>query len=375
MSKLIHQNQLLKESVQAAIKEIAGYDNLASDILTGVVIETINKYQQKVNVGLQDSISDLLDSFKLKVTEEIFNRAGAWRVANRDCFLFPRGCRFCFTRGDTAVAVIEQDPQIRSILFGPNMLGPTPDGGGSNTTDERIMLAMPYVLFVLQFKGGVFKSLYTGWRMAPLKSLDDALHQPLMPNIHEGGSVCLGVSFTPGGVTMSERTDSIISYYWNSKFNNDLSSHWWGKKDIDRRLESARTWSDCTIDNSMFMLDVDLPRLGDKTVRSMLDFLTVDEFEPDENKLRYELSEAIDICVEGLSSKILRYFKKTKFDRHHPKDISDALINAMQGASKEVVDLLYVIQHEADKMERELRESKNRDRLVPQGSLWTDYSP
>lgn len=375
MSKLIHQHQCLKESVQLAIKEITGFEGLASDILTRVVIETINRYQQKLGVGLQDSVADLLDTFKYKVAEAVFNKADVWRVANRDCFLFPKGCRFSFTRGDTAITVIEQDPQIRSILFGPQMLGRESTSDDNNTTDERIALAMPYVLFILKFKGNVFKNLYTAWRVTPLRSLDDGLNQALLPNIHDGGNVCMGTTFRPSGVTLSEMTDSTISYYWNSKFNHDLSAQWWSKGGIDRRLESARTWSDCTIDNPMFMLDVNLPIIEGRTVRSLLDLLTVEEFEPDENKLRQDLAEAIDNCVEGLSSKILRYFKKTKFDRHHPKDISDALINAMQAASREVVDLLYVIQHELGKMEKELRDSKSRGQIVPQGRLWTDYSP
>lgn len=375
MSKLIHQHQCLKESVQLAIKQISGFEGLAADILTGVVIQTINKYQVKLNVGLQDSVADLMDTFKHKVAEAVFSKADAWRVANRDCFLFPKGCRFCFTRGDTAIVVIEQDPQIRSILFGPNMLGLNHEGIDSNTNDERIALAMPYVLFILQFKKNVFRNLYTGWRMAPLRSLDDGLHQCLLPNIHEGGNVCLGNSFVPQGSNVSEMTDSIIAYYWNSKFNNDLSAHWWGKKEIDRRLETARTWSDCTIDDPTFMLDTHLPNTSGRTVQSVLNLLTVDEFEPDENKLRQDLAETIDNCVEGLSSKILRYFKKTKFERHHPKDIADVLINAMQGAGKEVVDLLFVLQHELDKIDRELKSGKDRNRIVPQGRMWAEYSP
>ena len=45
---------------------------LVEDVLAKVVIETIRKYQQRVNVGIQDSIVDLLSTFKLKVAEEIF---------------------------------------------------------------------------------------------------------------------------------------------------------------------------------------------------------------------------------------------------------------------------------------------------------------
>lgn len=376
MSKLAYQHQLLKESVELALKGISNFEGLAADILTKVVIETIHKYQQKLNVGVQDSVSDLLDTFKQKVTEAIFAKAGAWKVANREPFLFPRGCRFCFTRGNAAIFVIEQEPQIRSLLFDAYMLGKEHTATESNTTAERISLALPYVVFLVHFKDNAFRNLYCGWRTAPLRSLDDYLCQPLLPNIHDGGNVCLGSSWTRSTeASMASQSESVIGYFWNSQFNNDLSTNWWNKRNIDLRLESAREWNNWTVGDETFILDVHFNEDRSRSLQRRLEQLTTEEQEPDENAFRQDLAESIDQCVEGLSSKILRYFKKTKFDRHHPKDVTDSLTAAMREANVELVDLMFAIQHELQRLETEVKESRDKSRLVPCGSLWGEYSP
>lgn len=151
MSKMIQKYLHLKEAAAKA-RGAADFEGLSSDILTRVVIDSITKYRQKVVVGAQDSVSDLLDSFKFSLAEAVFEVAAGWKVVNREPFLFPRGCRFCHTRGNTTIFVIEQEPQIRTLSFEGRMIGETPFTGENFEPEpppERLPMALPYVVFLI----------------------------------------------------------------------------------------------------------------------------------------------------------------------------------------------------------------------------------
>lgn len=371
MSKLIQQYVALEEAVSTAISQIAGFENIASEVLTRVVIQSINSYQQKLNVGIQDSVKDLLDEFKTKMTDAVFERSCGWKAQNREPFLFPRNCRFCFSKGSSTVFIIEQEPQVRSLLFEESMLDIDFDPSASRP--QRVALALPYTYFILNFKNGVFSSAYTGWSTSAASSLDATICPPILPNIQEGMSICFGTGFSVQGTNMSERAESVLSFFWQSRFNNDLSANWWRKRDIDRRLISALRWADESIEDPMFVLNLQLPETGRKTLRQFIDLLTMHEQEPDENAFRHSIKESIEGCAEALFHKVLRYFKKTKFDKHCPKDITSLLSENMKTASAEVIQLVFAIENELGKIKREIESGRNKT-VRPVSNYWSKYS-
>lgn len=372
MSALVEKYKSIKDAIDRSVEGFSTFDDLAADVLTRVVIETINTYQQKLNVGVQDSVGDLVDSFKQKVSQAIFETSSGWHVANRDAALFPRGCRFCYTRGDTTLVVVEQEPQIRSLMFSEEMLGES-QGSSSGGAGVRVALALPYVIFIVQFKRDRFTNLYCCWRTAPLRTLDEPLIPPLLPNIHDNFNVCLGRSFAAEGSTIAEICDSVISNFWNSQFNGDLSTHWWGKARINAALQTALTWQDHSAHDSMFILNVAFPYNPERILRYMVEHLTLHEQLPDENALRHKLSDAIDEAVEALFSKVVRYFKKTKFERHHPKEVKAVLGAAMKEACVELADLISVINQECEKLGRQLVTDGNKTRYEKRGAAWAAY--
>jgi hypothetical protein len=370
MSQNLQRHQELKKAALLAIKESQDLSSLAEDVLTNVVIETIHKYQKKLNVGIQDSVSDLLDNFKHKITDSIFNLATNWRVANRDYILFPAGCRFCYTKGKNTIVVIEQEPQVRSLLFDGCMVKDKLSCVSGSS--ERMPLALPYVVFVIHFSKNSFASMYFGWRNAPLRSLDDMLFRPIMPNIHDTLAVCMGKTGIEEEGNIAATTESILSYFWNSQFNNDLSDYWWKKGNIDSRLKSAQIWSENSIKDSSFILTIQQRDI--KSVKSIIQLLTLHENEPDETQLRQQLSENIDKCVEALFAKILRYFKNTKFDKYHPKDVSETLLKVLQNSNSELLDMVFIITTELEKISKQIEDSKNCLKFENRGGLWSDYS-
>lgn len=364
----IQKHEYLKQAAKLAIEESKELEGIASDILTNVVIATIRKYQQKINVGIQDSVSDLLENFKLSINEKIFNIANNWRVANRDYILFPRGCRFCYTRGDSTIVVVEQEPQIRSLLFDRNIIE---EKSSHVLGTERLALALPYVIFILHFKKDIFTNLYAGWKNRPIKDVNDTLYLPILPNIHDNFTVCTGVIPDKHGENITQKCDYIISNFWNSRFNSDLSNYWWKKSNIDKRIRSAKSWSEFSLSDSSFILQINPPEI--KSIKHFLNILTRYDFEINETNLRHILSENIDSCVEDLFIRILRYFRDTKFDKHHPKDIKDIIKNIVIKSNSELSDLIFVISQELKNLEKEINSSKKEKKVESKGSMWSPY--
>lgn len=368
MTKLIQQHESLKEATAIALQEAETFSGLASDVLTNVVIETIRKYQQKLNVGIADSVSDLLDTFKKNVSRSIFDTASGWRITNRDNFLFPQGCRFCFSSADNTIVVIEQPAQIRALLLDNRLFGDsyldTNDCGGAWTS-----LSLPYVVFVLHFKNNEFRNLYCGWRTSPLSALTDSLSRPVLPNIRECLSVCIGKSSVQGEC-ISQISESVIGNFWNSMFNNDISDYWWSKRNIDSRLRLG-TWKALSEVDPTFILNVKFPET-DRSIKSVIDLITKHDVEPDETVMRHELSEVIDKTSELLFSKIMNYIRNTKFDKYYPKDVSEALMKSMKEASSEFADIVFALRDEIESMKNEIENQKSAT-CEPCGRLWSNY--
>lgn len=361
---IVQKHKCLNEAIKQALDENASMQNLSSEILQKVVIETIHKYQQKLNVGIEDSLSDLIAAFKQKISDTIFETTAGWRVHNRDYFLFPRGCRFCFAKGDSIIVVIEQEPQIRSLLLSSALL--------NSKNSERVALALPYVNFVLHFKKNVFASMFCGWRTTPLRDISDSLCTPLLPNIHDNLAVCMGKVTGDLGDNISQRTDAVLNHFWNSQFNTDLSQNWNVKARYHSNFETAQKWSKASIDDSNFVLQINYKQT--KTLKSIVDLLTKVDDEPDETILRHNLSEYIDQTVESLFAKILRYFKNTKFEKHHPKDITDLMSKIMTESNSELASLILVIENELGNLKKEIQTINLLPNAVPRSPRWSNYS-
>lgn len=365
---------LLKKASEDAIKETQDMGKLSSEILEKIVIETIRKYQQKIGVGIEDCLSDLLDSFKEKIAQEIFSLSSEWRAKNKildHYFLFPRGCRFCFCKGDNTVVVIEQEPQVRSLLLHQCILNEQYESNFTNAA-ERLALALPYVVFVLQFKDDKFTSMYCGWRTAPLRDIEDQLCAPILPNMHENLNVCMGAMVNNTHIDICSQTEMALNHFWNSKFNNDLSEHWWRKSTIDCRIKDARTWSENSIENSLFILEANLTPV--KKLEDIINLLTKNEIVVDQTQFTHVIKENIDQCLKSLFIKVSSYLKKTKFEKFEPKDIRENLQKIMLDANQELSALVLTIKNELETLHSEIRLSNSKPTNYPKSQHWQKYS-
>lgn len=110
----------------------------------------------------------------------------------------------------------------------------------------------------------------------------------------------------------------------------------------------------------------------ERSLLKCIDLLTKHEVEPNEDEFRHRLSESIDACVKTLFSKILRYFKKTKFEKHSPKDVTETLKSAIIKATGDLTDIVRALDKEIQSLT--ISRGKKHD-FVRVGNLWTNYSP
>lgn len=354
----------LKETTEAIA---ANNEPVINDILTKVVIETLDRFQKKVNVGLQDSISDLLDQFKLDIEREIFEIGQQWTLATRhEKFLFPKNCRFVYSKGSSTIVVIEQEPIRRSITVDRGLFGL--DLVRRMNQTSRVSLLFPYVIFVLQWKDSRLVNAYTAWRKEPIRLLSDPVFDPIMPNTHENYAICTGDVRMPSG-DISLGSENVISSYWQSVFNTDLSNFWWNKK-LHPKITTLETWVENSDDPFLFN-DINLSSKH-KTLENMVDFCCIAEVDPDSVELRKRLADKIELCTTDMFSKVMKYFKKTKFDRFYPKEVQENVALSMEGLLKEIYDILSVLQNDLDTIVVNSKNRKDVDNYgwQPRSSMW-----
>lgn len=369
--------RMLEAAIQTTLAQIRspGNQQVVEDVLTKVVVDCLRTYQKKVNVGVQDSVTDLLDNFKQKVTTEIFDVAQSWVIATkREKILFPTGCRFLYNIGQSTIVVVEEQPMVRTLMFDKNLMGDQVQGNSSH--QERAAIALPYVYFVLHFKQNrVPVGLYTGWRTSRMKTVKDQLFCPLLPNIHVGLSVCMGRDYTISGQTITEVTEEVIALFWSSRFNNDLSTHFWNKADADPRISTLRYWIEESVDDPFFILNANLtPAMTlDELMQSCI--FAQDEVDPDSTQFRHHLSDLINECSEELFYKILKYFKSQKFEKHYPKEVTENLCASIKDVSSHLTAIVASMQAELQKVQQEVHITQ-KDRThygwEPRGIFWTN---
>ena len=368
MSQLLDRYDSLKKASQLALNESETLESMMGEVLTKVVHETIKRYQDKVAAGIEDSVSDLLDNFKRSVAEDIFRAASTWKVENKEPALFPKGCRYAYTCGDSTIFVVEQDPGIRSLVFDESVVG---ESFENIEGSRRLSLALPYVVFLTHFHKGILSTLYCGWRKAPLRTMEDMITRPMLPNIHTSLAVCMDNVHSSNVGSFSEVTTNAINHFWSSRFNNDVSENWWNKDTLGFNMSSGLAWQEASEEDSMWVLDLDYPY--PRSVQSVINLLTLHETEPDENAFRHLLSERIDDSVKTLFYKVSRYFKKTKFEKYYPTDVTEPMKSAIIQAVGEFSDVVFTLDKEISELSKDLKQ-KNKP-TVRAGNFWTKYVP
>lgn len=360
MSTKINNTQLLK-AVQVATNNL-GTDRtkLVEDILTRVVVESLRKYQQKVNVGIIDSVSDIIDNLKNNLIDEVLLSSQGWMVGqNRKQILFPKNCRFLYTKGRSVIAVIEESPGTRTFRLDNNLLHQDRVSSNFGVTSPH-GLAIPYSVFILSFDNDLrndkvsFRNMYLYWNKRPLATLDDQLYTPLLPNLHQNMTVCVGNEMTTNhNVPLSQQCGDIIGHFWNSNFNTDLSDKWWGRYTVDARLSDINSWKELSLENPLFACGLNLKPA--QRLKEVIDTAANahTEVSLDMEAVKKRLVEIVDKASSDIEHGLMKYMKKTKFERFFPNDVKENLASAISTITDEIVVILNRMAYDLHQVEEE----------------------
>jgi transcription termination factor NusB len=352
---------LLQEAVGLAKNKLStDRSQLVNDILTRVVINSLRKYQQKVNVGIVDSLSDIINNLKANLIEEVLLSSQGWMVGqNRKQILFPKNCRFLYTRGRSVIAVIEEGAGTRTLRLDNNLLNTERTPSHAQQSQPH-SLALPYSVFVIHFDNDLrndkvdFKNMYLYWNKRPLATLDDQLYQPILPNIHAQQAVCIGNRLTlDDNATLSQQCEQVIGHFWNSTFNPDLGDRWWGRGSIDARLRDVEQWKSLSRDDPLFALSLNLrPAVKLKEIINTISASHV-EVSLDMEAMKKRLVEIVDKASSDIEHGLMNYMKKTKFERFFPNDIRENLSAAISTIADEIIVILNRMSYDLDQIERQ----------------------
>ncbi len=195
------------------------------------------KESPKIKALVKKKARDLIDKCANIVTNLMQEYKSSLResICNEKSIVFPEGTRF-FTNGlNRTTVVIEDKPRIRTVKF-------------KNSLREDKSRAI-----ILTFNSdGNFLDMCIAYRNAPLQSTEDVCYYCNLPNV-SCYSVCLG--WDPAITNISQMTKDVISRFWNSSFNNDLTDNWFDMSD-DQRFKSPESWEKASLKNPLFVLKV-----------------------------------------------------------------------------------------------------------------------
>jgi hypothetical protein len=173
-----------------------------------------------------------------------------------ELLLFPDGTRFVWTVGEDTCIVIEEKPQIRSIVWGD--LHPT-----------RYRLALPYVYFILNFKTRKneqtheCQGCYLSFAKKPITSFDDLVYYPCLPDTagdenNQPFLICMGHDFVQHRTIKAKDIinfcQETINYFWHSNFDpTHWPSNWKAQVARDNRFSIAN-WHNNSMSDPLFVI-------------------------------------------------------------------------------------------------------------------------
>lgn len=243
-----------KEAVEKALK----------DICSGVV----KRFRQEL-VGEND---DVLDRALRKYRSKVARRT--WHVSQKWCkwdeegpVLMPDHTRLYYRKGATEVIVQEFAPQIRLMKFkGALAKRDNTDTEMAAVDRDKIYsysLALPYIIFIHKFVGGLFTDCYISFCDRPMKRLQEKPLKPYLSNLDSTLKLCHGASFNREELeagNLVQQVALVLNNFWGTVYSDEWSGHFWESRrhftaKNDERMRSLEAWQEASIDNPLFVIE------------------------------------------------------------------------------------------------------------------------
>lgn len=243
-------------------------DTQVDEVLKELTARTAKKLKQEFIGENEEFLDRLLRQFQAKIARCSWKASQKWCKWNDEGpVLMPDYTRIYYRKGTVEVLVQEWPPQIRLTKFkaslvlrensqghvDPDMLGRT----------YNFSLAFPYVIFIFKFRDGKFEQVRCTFCDRPLKRLEEKPLRPYLSNLDSNLQVCLGRSFDHGRLepgNIIQQAAYITSYFWQSVYTDEWSSHYWANKghfqeNHDQRMSSLQAWQDASAENPLFVVE------------------------------------------------------------------------------------------------------------------------
>ncbi len=319
MAELLNRTEII-QAVQAALEK-KDFNDESWKLIQRATSKVLERCQQDFRGSAEDASSRASNRLSNKLRQSLLNVASNFYddAIDFDGSVLPQNCRYIRRNKGAVSLVIEQPPTVRTISL----------------SSGKHRLAMPYCLFVLNFVDSRFSSMYCGWRKAPMKSLEDTMGPICLPNMNEGLHPCWGsTAMTLDGKTVAEQAEEVITKYWMSSFNNDLSGYY--TNFLSRNsLDGAEGWQRKTAGNSLWILKADF-----STSRSSLASFLLLSAEKTDRRDHFisNVSQQITQTVVEISNEVQRLIVQMNFDANNrPKFAQEEL----SGVIKEIIIQAY----------------------------------
>jgi len=212
-------------------------------------------------ITTNEFMKSLYDKFIMKTTE-----------------LIPQNCRYIEHIENGKIVVVEETPQIRTILTTIDLSnnyaelttkGVVKEYGYENFFDKykkssgsiyKFTLAFPYLVFVIRFtNNNEFALGRVFFRKKSLLGLGELLYKAPLYNINIDQSLCIGRDDQPVPITnISLGIKNVIDRFWMATFNSDYIANIHEYAKTGNILANFFEWEYYTKVNPMFIYSVDL---------------------------------------------------------------------------------------------------------------------
>jgi len=312
--------RLEADAADLARKSKAASKGFATQILQAVSDKSLSRFQQEAVSGAQESIEASLEDFQ----KEILQRIRSWLSEEESldplsqAQVLPSGIKSFLSKGETSIVVIEEPPQLRTITFSRRF------ESRLELQEHSYHLAFPYMIFVLVFQRNCFSGLYVFYSNKPLSSLADPVFLANLPNIGSSSSVCLGSDLYESG-SLFERTRQVISHFWQSKFNTDLSSNYFMMAGRDSRFSNLKEWERHSSKNPLFVLDVDWVPSGTSISDLVSDQLRAANPLNRVSRAEQAIFEGVALSKEKIGTLLQDFCSSIKVEGRYSKSMADEL--------------------------------------------------
>ncbi len=237
--------------------EVEATMEAARVLLQSSTEQAMDRLRQDIAAGVGEDLDS--PGFRQEVLgrlgDQLFGNEGLLTNEQGEDIAYPAGTRFYVRNGERRVFVIEQHPQVRSILVGKDAVRhfTRHEANGS----KRYNLAFPYIIFVICLVGDKLSGMNVYYRKKPINRLTDAIFLPNLPNITTGGGLCIGQDVRFTARDFRDYVDELTNHFWQSEFNTHLPDNYQRMAEHDERVNGICAWEENSAADPLFMLGVD----------------------------------------------------------------------------------------------------------------------